>query len=112
MAKEKFNVEVTIWIPDSPEEWELYQDDETNWNEVELAAAECTMGLKQTIRKILDGVPPVTATNEHVRVYLEKHRNVGADDTEPRGIARRAILKACKFAGHNTDNEQLAWSVL
>jgi hypothetical protein len=93
-------------LPTTSKDWQLY----TSSMKCGIAAQALTAALKQVI-KAMDTMCPLNAQNvarvmsKHLDPVMSKYAEYGACDTEPRYVARRAIVRAvCDKMGWEYDS--------
>jgi hypothetical protein len=97
-----------IKFPESSLDWELYQEQKSK-RATDTAAKELTASLKKAIKALLGHIRFLGLRNphqikavldltfrEHMAPTMRAHAEVGADDTEPRGVALQAMNDAVK----------------
>lgn len=94
------------WMPKTGDDWQLY----TCSMACGRAARSLTAALKRVI-KAMDTMRPLNAQNvlkemdKHLDPVMHKYAEYGAYDTEPRYVARRAIVRAvCDKMGWEYDS--------
>ena len=88
-------VDLMVSLPDSAHAWELYANTSPP---LELVNAVCQLNLAmvEALGAIGRGMKVQEAYKTHVEPVMAKHRNVGANDTEPRTIAYDILFKFAK----------------